>query len=108
MSRIKTLFWVMALLVVLADAAGTITPKTPVILNGCYCIESAEELYGFAAIVNGSEDVAPRQTVCARLGKSIVVNTDVLAADGNLNVADTSKFVPWTPIKNFRGEFNGQ
>ena len=108
MSRIKTLFWVMALLVVLADAAGTITPKTPVILNGCYFIESAEELYGFAAIVNGSEDVAPRQTVCARLGKSIVVNTDVLAADGNLNVADTSKFVPWTPIKNFRGEFNGQ
>ena len=108
MSKIRTLFGVLALLVVLADAAGTITPKTPVMLEGCYFISSKEDLYGFAAIVNGYGDDTPNQTACARLGKNIVVNENVLTADGSLNVADTSKFIPWIPIWNFRGTFNGQ
>ncbi len=108
MSRIKTFLGFVALLAVLADAAGTITPKTPVTLNGCYQITSKEELYGFAAIVNGSENVAPKQAVCARLNNDIEVNKDVLTSEGNLNVADTSEFVPWTPIMNFQGTFNGQ
>ena len=108
MSRIKTFLGFVALLAVLADAAETITPKTPVILEGCYQITSKEELYGFAAIVNGSENVAPKQAVCARLNNDIEVNKDVLTSEGNLNVADTSEFVPWTPIMNFQGTFNGQ
>jgi uncharacterized repeat protein (TIGR02543 family) len=108
MSRIKTLFGVLMLLAVLVEAAGTITPKNPVILEGCYQITNKEELYGFAAIVNGSENVAPKQTVCARLNNNIQVNKDVLTPEGELNVADTSEFVPWTPIMNFQGTFNGQ
>ena len=59
MSRIKTFWGIVALLAVLAEAAGTITPKTPVTLEGCYFITSKEELYGFAAIVNGTEDKEP-------------------------------------------------
>ncbi len=74
MSKVRTLFWILALLAVFADSAGTITPKTPVTLDGCYFITSKEELYGFAEIVNGSENVAPKQTACARIGKSIFVN----------------------------------
>ncbi len=108
MSRIKTFWGIVALLAVLAEAAGTITPKTPVTLEGCYFITSKEELYGFAAIVNGSENVAPKQTACARIGKSIFVNEGVLNSDGELNVADTAEFIPWTPIKNYRGSFDGQ
>lgn len=108
MSRIKTFLGFVALLAVLADAAGTITPKTPVTLDGCYFITSKEELYGFAEIVNGSENVAPKQTACARIGKSIFVNEGVLNSDGELNVADTAEFIPWTPIKNYRGSFDGQ
>lgn len=108
MSRIKTFWGIVALLAVLAEAAGTITPKTPVTLEGCYFITSKEELYGFAEIVNGSENVAPKQTACARIGKSIFVNEGVLNSDGELNVADTAEFIPWTPIKNYRGSFDGQ
>ena len=108
MSKVRTLFWILALLAVFADSAGTITPKTPVTLDGCYFITSKEELYGFAAIVNGSENVAPKQTACARIGKSIFVNEGVLNSDGELNVADTAEFIPWTPIKNYRGSFDGQ
>ena len=108
MSKVRTLFWILALLAVFADSAGTITPKTPVTLDGCYFITSKEELYGFAEIVNGSENVAPKQTACARIGKSIFVNEGVLNSDGELNVADTAEFIPWTPIKNYRGSFDGQ
>ena len=108
MSRIKMFLAVMALLAVIAEAEGIIIPRTPSTLNGCYFITSKEELYGFAAIVNGSEDVAPKQTACARLGKNIIVNEKVLNSDGSLNEADTSEFVPWTPIMNFQGTFNGQ
>ena len=108
MSRIKTFWGIVALLAVLAEAAGTITPKTPVTLEGCYFITSKEELYGFAAIVNGTEDKEPYPTACARLGKSFIVNNKVLIGDGELNVADTADFIPWTPIRNFRGTFEGQ
>lgn len=108
MSRIKTFLGIVALLAVLAEAAGTITPKTPSTLDGCYQITSKEELYGFAAIVNGTEDKEPYPTACARLGRSFFVNNKVLIGDGELNVADTAEFIPWTPIKNFRGTFEGQ
>lgn len=96
------------LFVSLTDAAVTITPVAPSKLDSCYQISSAEELYGFAAIVNGNMPSMEKDTTaCGKLTKDIVVNENVLDENGNLNVADTASFAQWTPIMKFRGKFNG-
>gem|GEM_PF-6284747 len=72
--------------------------------NGWYAISTAEELYGFAALVNGG-------TISANgvLTADIVVNVNVLTADGELNGTPNYS---WTPIgtqsKYFTGKFDGQ
>ena len=86
-------------------SAAQITPSTPnKDGNGVYQIGSAEELYGFAQLVNGGNT-----TASAVLTKDIVVNTGVLKADGTLN---TGTFTDWTPIGNnsnkYTGTFDGQ
>ena len=102
------LIGILAFFAIFANAAATITPKTPPTLEGCYFIGNREELYGFAEIVNGTADKSPNPAACARLGKNIVVNEGVLTSEGYLNEADTANFAIWTPIKNFRGTFDGQ
>ncbi len=102
------LIGILAFFAIFANAAVTITPKTPPTLNGCYFITDKEELYGFAEIVNGTAEKSANPAACARLAKDIVVNEGVLTSNGYLNVADTANFAIWTPIKNFRGTFNGQ
>ena len=91
-----------------AVAATTITPVQPTLKNGCYEISNAAELYGFAAIVNGSDGFTKDTTACGKLTKDIVVNQNVLKSDGSLNVADTAKFAAWIPMTNFAGNFDGQ
>ena len=82
---------------------ASIVAKTPSVVQGCYQIGSAEELYGFAFIANAS---LYRDTpVCGKLTKDIVVNKDVLKND-TLN-GDGSNFIPWISIKNFAGNFDG-
>ena len=109
MTRKSCFVGILAFLAVFANASVTITPQNPAIMDdGCYFITDRESLYGFAAIVNGTNGKAPNLYACARLGKSIVVNEGVLTSNGELNVADTANFAIWTPIKNFRGTFNGQ
>lgn len=98
----------LAFLAVFADAAVTITPKTPVTIEGCYLITSKEELYGFAEVVNGTATKAANPSACARLNGDIVVNKGVLTEDGYLNEADTAEFAVWTPMKNYYGTFYGQ
>ena len=100
------LFALVALLAPFANAAKTITPKTPALVDDCYEISSAEELYGFASLVNsGDSDF----TGCAKLTADIVVNEGVLTEDDSLNVADTVNFVVWKPINRFGGGvFDGQ
>ena len=73
--------------------------------DGYYVISSAEDLYGFAAIVNnGSNSAGFAKAV---LTADIVVNLNV-PADGNLNGATMHS---WTPIgttsKSFKGTFDG-
>ena len=97
-----------SLLCTSATAATTITPEQPEFKNGCYQISNVAELYGFAAIVNGDINFPYDATACGKLTKDIVVNQNVLKSDGSLNVADTANFAIWTPIKNFRGTFDGQ
>lgn len=92
----------------LANAAATITPKVPSKVDSCYQISSAEELYGFGAIVNGNvTGIEKDSAACGELTNDIVVNENVLDENGNLNVADTASFVQWIPITKFSGRFNG-
>ena len=75
--------------------------------DGYYVISSAEDLYGFAALINGSED---EETLSANavLTANIVVNEQVFVY-GALN--GTTTLHNWTPIgtkdKPFKGIFDG-
>ena len=110
MLKLKGLFvGLLAFIAVSAGAATTITPVAPAKSDGCYQISSAEELYGFAAIVSGKMDgVAKDSAACGKLTKDIVVNENVLDENGALNAADTASFAVWTPIGPYYGSFDGQ
>ncbi len=77
-----------------------------------YQIGTAEELYWFARLVNGTLPSGEQnQSAHAVLTKDIVVNTGVFDVNGDL--VDTGNFIKWTPIgmnlgKSFRGTFDGQ
>ena len=78
-----------------------------------YQISSADELYWFAALVNGDRSVSgietPNPKSCAKLMNDITVNEGVLDASGNLNSG--KPFIEWTPIGihlNYYGTFDGQ
>ncbi|MBO7413333.1 MAG: hypothetical protein J6U20_06685 [Fibrobacter sp.] len=79
-------------------AAPTILPEMPQLVDGCYQIGTAAELYGFAIIANAySDNTTP---FCAKLTGDIELNKDVQAKlYGDLE---------WTPINKFNGEFDGQ
>lgn len=88
-------FFILALTaMVAAFAADPIVPSAPKLdTDGCYAISTAEELYGFADIVNASNT----HDECGKLTKDIVVNEK--------NVKDTAF---WKPIDIFHGVFDGQ
>ena len=66
-----------------------------------YAIASAEDLYKFAAMVNGRDNY-----IKGVLTADIVVNENVLTAEGTLNGTPTYS---WTPIGTFYiSEFNGK
>ena len=77
----------------------------PELNKDVYEITNASQLYWFAKYVNKGNTSAK-----AILKENIVVNENVLGADGKL-VSDTSKFVSWTPIgsesKQYTGTFDG-
>ena len=83
-----------------------VTPKEPEKDNGCYQIVSVEELYGFAAIVNGTDNMTRDSAACGKLVNDIVINEDLLKDNGRLNTQKT-EISPWTPIKDFAGTFDG-
>lgn len=89
-------------------AAASITSTMPAQgADGCYEISSADELYGFADYVNARNSNNPF-TGCAKLTKDIVVNENVLTADGELNEESKWDFIGWNPIMRFAGTFDGQ
>ena len=90
-----------------AATAATITPVVPIQSDGCYQISTAEELYGFAEIVNGNDSIPGNGAVCGELLKDIVVNKNVLKESGRLNSNSAKTFVPWIPLVGFSGTFNG-
>ena len=106
--RAAMLLLVMMLTTATAWAQTTITPTTPSQDgDGNYLIGTAAELYGFAELVNNGN-----ATANAKLTADIVVNENVLDANGEANTGD---FVQWTPIGNdyledkvYSGTFDGQ
>ena len=75
----------------------------PQVTGGCYAIGDAGELLQFAEDYNR----ASRGAVCVKLTADIVMNKNV-TIDDQLNMTDTASFQEWTPIRNFRGTFDGQ
>ena len=75
-------------------------------------ISTADDLYWFAAWVNGTytpeegETAVTHLDACAVLMNDITVNTGVLDADGKL-ASDVSGFSEWTPIGNNSNQYNG-
>ncbi len=73
--------------------------------NGYYAISNAGQLYWFAQQVNSGSTA-----INGELTADIVVNENVLTADGSLN-GDGSNFRAWTPIGTednaYTGEFRG-
>ena len=89
-------------------AAYSGTPKTPSKVDGCYQIGSAEELYGFAELLNTKNENGAYviNETCAKLTADIVVNKNVInQIQPGIRFYE---FYKWTPIKYFRGVFDGQ
>ena len=106
LSVILTLCMVLTFVPTTVFAAAAITPSTPQKdTDGVYQIGTAEELYGFAQLVNSKTE----PSASAVLTKDIVVNKGVLKDDGTLN---SGTFTDWTPIGNssnqYTGKFDGQ
>ena len=81
-----------------------------------YQIRTAEELYWFAALVNGDTSVegvaAADKAACAELTTNITVNSGVLKSDGSL-ADEANSFTAWTPINvdegnPYTGTFDGK
>lgn len=80
-----------------------------------YQIGTAEELYWFAALVNGDTSVegvaAADKGAYAELTTNITVNSGVLKSDGSL-ADEANSYTAWTPISTdyenlYTGTFNG-
>lgn len=130
-----------ALLILLAFctvAGARMIPTAPALKDGCYSITNADELYGFAAIVNGELDVsrAAEPSACGKLENDILANDSTnywcrykvvknglggindtvyvcsyYSYEGELIDIDPATIEPraqWTPLKNFSGSFDGQ
>ena len=81
---------------------GDGTPANP------YKIETARNLYWFAALVNGDTSVegvtAANKSACAKLTANIVVNEKVLNESGELN---SGTFTEWTPMGYYSDPYSG-
>lgn len=94
------------------DYCGIVILAEPDQTEGVYQISNIAELYWFAALVNGTLESVPQNTEAdAVLTADIVINEQVLTADGEL-VEDTDGLTAWTPIGSgdapFDGTFDGQ
>jgi|GEM_PF-2379112 hypothetical protein len=80
---------------------GTGTAEDP------YQISTADELYEFASIVNGSHaSIEANVAACAVIMNDIVINENVLDSVGNLR--SDGSFRSWTIIDRFEGVLDGK
>ena len=112
-----TLLLLVAAMVVPSTAWSqtTITPAQPTHGNGTaenpYQISSADELYWFAELVNGSltDGTLQNTAACAKLTADITVNSNLLSSldiwEGE--VLNSWTFTSWTPIGKSENEYIG-
>ena len=91
-------------------AWAQITPTQPSVGNGSeknpYQISSADELYWFAGLVNGTlKGVTQNASANAELTANIEVNPGVLTSDGSLNGTPS---IHWPKIMEYNGTFDGK
>lgn len=72
--------------------------------NGVYQIGTAEELYWFAACVNGTDGVTQNKSANAVLTADITVNTGDVAG---YNGTKATGWKDWTPIGNYDNHYTG-
>ena len=77
--------------------------------DGVYLISNAAELYGFAAIVNGTHGQTMQPDINARITADITVNEGVLDAETNGELVSGKFFMAWSPIgtSRFGGYIDG-
>lgn len=99
-------------------ANAAITPEIPSVEDGCYQIGNAAQLYGFAAVVNGTNGQTANKTACGKLTDNITDNGQIHETADNANAKlfakalagnydITTAFNVWTPIEGFAGTFDG-
>lgn len=88
--------------------ADWIRIKAPALDKDCYAISNVDELYGFAAIVNGTyEGIDKNEHACGKLTNDIILYKNLFTQDGKL-IENSSDLIAWTPIKSFSGTLDGQ
>lgn len=87
-----------------ASASGAEPPQ----VDGVYQLDSDDDLYWFAGLVNGTltDGTAQNKAANAVLMADITINTGVLGEDGSLN-GDGSSFTQWTPIGDSSNAYTG-
>lgn len=109
--------------------ADVITHETPTLVDGCYQITNAGELFGFADIVNGTNSATKNASACGKLVHDLrivqfperpVGNDDSgeeqqyafgpnnHVVDNTLNIHNVPEENVWTPMVDFAGTFDGQ
>lgn len=115
----KLLFTTLSVGLLAAGANAAVNPVPPTKDEyGCYQIGTPAELYGFAAVVNGTNGQTANKTACGKLTANITDNGQIhetatsanaklfaKALAGNYDI--TTAFNVWTPIEGFAGTFDG-
>ena len=88
----------------IASAEGIMLTEPSTDDKGVYQIGTAEELYWFAACVNGTDGVTQNKSANAVLTADITVNTgDVAGCSGK----KAEGWKDWTPIGNYDNQYTG-
>ena len=105
MKRILSIVLTLCMVLSMLPVGTLATEDAPALVDGYYEIYTADQLYWFAAEVNSG-----KMSINGKLMADIVVNENVLTADGTLN-GDGFNFRVWTPIgnksKRYGGTFDG-
>lgn len=77
--------------------------RYPQLVNGCYEIGSADELYTLIHIVKDAHG----DSLCTKLTADIVANESLFNADGTLSIEREDSFTEWESLPNYHGVFDG-
>ena len=112
MKKLLVLVFAIALCLGVLCLGASASGSEPPLVNGAYQLDSVDDLFWFAGLVNGTLTDGTTQNTSANavLTADITINEGVLDADGNLITGKT--FTQWTPIgtgeKQYTGTFDGQ